>query len=290
MESQPGIAVSTVAYDGYGLDRACESLARLGATHVEPAFPDTLAGGRIASDFSQADASQTAISIENSGLACQAMTMTLDLGAPRAAHAMLRRMEFARRAGARVVNVLAPQRRRERAFLANIEEIARQSPSIGVRLGLENPGDGVTSVLETAADAAELLARFGPECVGINYDVGNRATHAPGRDPVRDAVQVLAHCVHVHLKDILHTPQGWFFTAIGQGEIDCTGLLDAILTLDSPPPVSMELPLRLHRRPDASLSRARYRAPLADIEAAVDASLRFVRERLGQMPRPQALP
>ena len=41
MTTTAAISVSTVAYDGHGLDRACESLARIGATHVEPAFLGT---------------------------------------------------------------------------------------------------------------------------------------------------------------------------------------------------------------------------------------------------------
>jgi sugar phosphate isomerase/epimerase len=281
--------VSTVAYDGYGLDRACESLARLGATHVEPVFVTAFDGKGMAPDFSQADAATTASVIAASGLGCQAMTMTFDLGALRATPAMLRRMEFAWRAGARVVNVLAPPRRRERAFLANIEEIVRQAGSLGVRLGLENPGDGIASVMDTAADAALLVERFGSDSVGVNYDLGNRATHAPDQDPVRDAVEALPHCINVHLKDLRRTPQGWFFTAIGQGEIDCARLLEAIRARASPPPVTIELPLRLHRRPDATLSRARYRAPLADIEAAIDVSLRYVRQRLASTPPPRVL-
>ena len=281
MASHPAISVSTVAYDGYGLDRACESLARLGATQVEPAFLTAFDSEGIASDFSQAGAATAASVIAGSGLTCQAMTMAFDLGALRAAPAMLKRMEFARRAGAQIVNVLAPPRRRERAFLANLDVIVRQAPSLGVRLGLENPGDGVSSVMDTAADAAILVERFGSDSVGVNFDLGNRATHAPDRDPVRDAVQALPHCINVHLKDLRRTPQGWFFTAIGQGEIDCARLLDAIRARASPPPVTIDLPLRLHRRPDATLSRARYRAPLADIEAAIDVSLRFVRQCLG---------
>jgi len=284
--SAPAISVSTVAYDGYGLDRACESLARLGATHVEPVFVSAFDSIGIAPDFSPAGAVTTALAIAGSGLACQAMTMTFDLGALRAAPAMLKRMEFARRAGAQVVNVLAPPRRRERAFLANIEEIVRQAGSLGVRLGLENPGDGIASVMDTAADAVRLVERFGSDSLGINYDLGNRATHAPDQDPVPDAVEALPHCINVHLKDLRRTPQGWFFAAIGQGEIDCAGLLDAIQACSSPPPVTIELPLRLHRRPDATLSRARYRAPLADIEAAIDVSLRYVRQRLGPTPPP----
>jgi len=287
--SHPAIAVSTVAYDGYGLARACESLARLGATHVEPAFLGAFDRNGIAPDFSQAGAAATASMIAGSGLACQAMTMTFDLGALRAAPAMLRRMEFAWRAGARVVNVLAPPRRRERAFLANIEEIVRQAGSLGVRLGLENPGDGIASVMDAAADAASLVERFGSDSLGVNYDLGNRATHAPDQDPVQDAVEALPHCINVHLKDLRRTPQGCFFTAIGQGQIDCGALLDAIQARRSAPPVTIELPLRLHRRPDATLSRARYRAPLADIEAAIDVSLRYVLQRLGPPPPPRVL-
>ena len=289
MESDPVIAVSTVAYDGYGLERACESLARLGATHIEPAFLGAFDGAGGAADFSQSSASAAAAVIAASGLACRAMTITFDLGAPRATPAMLERMEFARRAGAQVLNVLAPTRRRQRAFLANLEQIVRQASALGVCLALENRGDGEPSVIDDAADAATLVARFGADRVGVNYDFGNRATHAPGQDPVQDAVQALPHCINVHLKDLRRTPQGWFFTAIGQGQIDCTGLLEAIRARASPPPVTIELPLRLHRRPDATLSRARYRVPLADIEAAIDVSLRFVRQRLRPSPRRRAL-
>jgi sugar phosphate isomerase/epimerase len=286
----PPISISTVAYDGHGLDRACDSLARLGATHVEPAFLSIFDGESAMVDFSQAGASATARSIAQSGLACEVITMSFDLGAARAAPAMLERMEFARRVGACVVNVLAPPRRRERAFLTNLEAIVRQASALGVRLALENPGNGVASVMDTAMDAATLMARFGSECLGINYDLGNRATHAPNQDPVRETLQALPHCINVHIKDIRRTTQGWFFTPIGQGEIDCGGLLDAIKARASPPSVAIELPMRLHRRPDSSLSRARYRTPLADIEAAVDASLRFVRQRMGQPPRPTPLP
>jgi sugar phosphate isomerase/epimerase len=289
MQSDPVIAVSTVAYDGYGLERACESLARLGATHVEPAFLSAFDSVGDVADFSQPGAAAAAAVIAASGLACRAITMAFDLGAPRVAPAMLERMEFARRLGAQLVNVIAPPRRRDRTFLGYLEDIVRQAGSLGVRIGLENRGDGEASVMDTAADAASLVARFGADRVGVNYDLGNRATHAPDQDPVRDAVQALPHCINVHLKDLRRTSQGWFFTAIGQGEVDCAGLLEAIKARASPPPVTIELPLRLHRRPDATLSRARYRAPLADIEAAIDVSLRFVRQRLGPSPRRRAL-
>ena len=53
MAPHPVISVSTVAYDGYGLERACESLARLGATHVEPAFLSAFDSAGGTADFSQ---------------------------------------------------------------------------------------------------------------------------------------------------------------------------------------------------------------------------------------------
>lgn len=78
----------------------------------------------------------------------------------------------------------------------------------------------------------------------------------------------------MHIKDVRRCADGWFYTAIGQGDLDCPRILKGIAVQGVP--MSIELPLRLHRQPDAKPGRARFRIPLADIETVVASSLQFV--------------
>ena len=146
-------------------------------------------------------------------------------------------------------------------------------------IGLENPGDGCDELLNVAADAPQMLSRIGSARVGLNYDVGNTVSHRPELDAAQDALQALPCCVHMHLKDGRGSADGWFFTPLGQGEVGLGTLLRAVAGTDIP--VSIDIPMRLHRRPDAKPGRARYRVPLADIETTLQTSLRYVRQRLG---------
>lgn len=276
-------SVSTAPYDGYPLDRMLESLARIGATHVEPAYVIGYTERFDESAFSLARAAEYASALRQHGLRCHAVSAHIDLGRSDAAGLFKGRMDFARRLGARVVNTFATTRRREKQFHANLEQVVRHAESLDMVIGLENPSDGSDSLLNVAADGPALLARIGSPRVGLNYDLGNTASHRPDVDPAEDALSALPHCVHAHVKDVRRSADGWFFTAIGQGELDCTRILEGIAAQGIP--LSIELPLRLHRRPDAKAGRARYRVPLSDIEAVVETSLRFVRSHLKVAPR-----
>jgi sugar phosphate isomerase/epimerase len=84
------------------------------------------------------------------------------------------------------------------------------------------------------------------------------------------------------VNDVRRSADGWIYTAIGQGDLDCVRILREIAIQGVP--VSIELPLRLHRRPDAKPGRARFRVPLSDIEKIVESSLQFVRAHLQAVP------
>jgi sugar phosphate isomerase/epimerase len=272
------LSVSTAPYDGYSLDRTLESLARIGATHVEPAYVIGYTESFDETAFSPACAAQYAAALSQHGLRCYAVSAHMDLGRSGAAELFKVRMDFARRLGAKVVNTFTATRRREKQFHANMEKIVRHAESLEMVIGLENQNDGSDSLLNLASDGAHLLARIGSPSVGLNYDLGNTASHRPDVNPAQDAMVALSQCVHMHIKDVRRCADGWFYTAIGQGDLDCSRILKGIAMQGVP--MSIELPLRLHRQPDARPGRARFRIPLADIEAVVESSLQFVRSHL----------
>jgi sugar phosphate isomerase/epimerase len=282
--SAPGVRIVSISgapYDGYEPLRMLESLASIGATHVEPAFIVGYTEAFDESAFTPAQAQQWQRWLADSGVGCHAFSSHIDLGRDDAVEVFRGRMDFARALGAEVINTNAAARRLKKSFFTNIDILARHAESIGLKIGLENPGDGSDNLLNTASDAAVLLAEIGHPMVGLNYDAGNTISHRPGVSPVDDALVAMPLCLHTHIKDVRRDASGYFFTPLGQGSIDCARILKAVAETELN--LSIEIPLRLHRLPNAQPSRSPYRVPLADIEAVLKPALAFVQQHLGPL-------
>ncbi|MDB5887071.1 MAG: Xylose isomerase-like barrel [Polaromonas sp.] len=279
------VSVSAAPYDGYDLPRVLESLASIGATHVEPAFIVGYTEPFDESAFAPAQAMQWQRWLKDAGMQCHAFSSHIDLGRDDAVEVFRGRMDFARALGAKVINTNAAARKLKKRFFANIDVLARHAQAIGLKIGLENPGDGSDNLLNAASDGSALLARIGHDSVGLNYDAGNTISHRPGLNPADDALAAMAQCLHTHIKDVRADENGYFFTPLGQGGIDCARILRAVALTDLN--LSIEIPLRLHRQPNAQPSRAPYRVPIADIEAVLRPALGFVRQHLGAAPARQ---
>lgn len=276
---QPTISVSGAPYDGYAVPVMLASLARCGATHVEPAFIVGYTEPFDESSFSPEQIRLWQGWLADAGIACDAMSSHIDLGRDDAVEVFLGRMDFARALGARVINTNAAASRLRKRFFSNIEVLARHAEDIGLKIGLENPGDGSDNLLNTASDGPRLLADIGHPMVGLNYDAGNTISHRPNVVPADDALAAMPLCLHTHIKDVRNDVNGYFFTPLGQGQIDCARILRAVAQTDLN--LSIEIPMRLHRLPNAQPSRAPYRVPLVDIEAVLKPALAFVNQHLG---------
>ena len=88
----------------------------------------------------------------------------------------------------------------------------------------------------------EMLAKIAHPRVGLNYDAGNTISHRPGTDCAADALAAMPYCVHTHVKDVRADANGYFFTTLGDGQIDCGRIVQAIAGtgLD----LSIEIPMR----------------------------------------------
>ena len=192
-------------------------------------------------------------------------------------------MDFAAALGAKVINTNAAARAWSDRFFRNIEPLVRHAEQLGLVIGLENPGDGSDNLINTAADGIALLEQLGYPSLRLNYDAANTVSHRPpgrpgGVIPADDALLAMPYCGHVHIKDAKVTPDGYFFTPLGEGDIDCARIVQAVAKTDLN--LAVELPLRLHRGPNAQPVRRPEPVPLAEIEAVVRASLAFVKHHL----------
>lgn len=278
------VSVSLAAYDGHPVPAALDSLARCGVGAVEPAFIVGYTEPFDETAFDPAATRQFVRWLAEAGLACPAMSAHIDLGRAGAADTFRGRMEFAAALGASIIATNAAATCDADRFGRNIEVLAGHARTLGLTIGLENPGDGRDNLLDSAVGGLALIERIGSPWVRLNYDPANLASHRPdGPSPAEDAVRAIPACVQMHLKDVRRTPDGWFFTPLGQGD----NALDKLFPHLAAHPglaLSIELPLRLHRTPDARPARSPAPVPLPTIEAAIRASVAFVDAGLGADP------
>lgn len=274
------ISVSGAPYDGHSREAALESAATLGFTHFEPAFIVGYTEPFDETAFIASEMTSWRSALKSSGLLCHAMSSHIDLGFEDSVEVFTGRMAFAAAIGAKVIATNAAARQREATFRRNVEIILRRAEAFDIIVGLENPGDGSDSLINTARDGISLVEEFGSPFLKLNYDAANTASHRPDMDDLAgDGILALPGSAHAHIKDVRETDEGWFFCDIGDGKVGCERLLTAIAKLDSLP-VSIELPLRLHRNRQAQPVRRQDPVPLSTIEDSLARSLKVVRRAL----------
>ena len=273
------ISISGAPYDGYSFPDMLESLKKIGATHVEPAFIVGYTEPFDESTFTEQNAAQYAAWLKEFGIGCFAFSSHIDLGRDDAVEVFLGRMDFARRIGAQVINTNASARATEKKFYENIAVLAAHADKLDMLIGLENPGDGSDNLLNTANDAQALLARVNHPRVGLNYDAGNTISHRPAVDSTQDALDAMQHCLHTHIKNVQVRPEGYFFSPLSDGVADCAAIVQAVRPTNLS--LSIEMPLRLHRKPDSKPNRSTERVPLEKIETELTKAMQFVSRQLG---------
>ncbi|WP_279480168.1 sugar phosphate isomerase/epimerase [Aureimonas sp. SK2] len=266
-------SVSTALFDGYPMALAIEEIARAGAENVEPAFIQ----GYVAFDesaFEDRAARDLAASIANAGLGVQAVSAHMDLSRPGAEERLRRRLGFAAGLGARfLVTNAGPAAARE-AIERCIVAVLPACEAAGIVLALENPGHGAGDLVPDRAAGADLVARLRSPHLKLNYDAGNVFTYS--RETVRpedDLAGAGSEIGHVHLKDVATSPEGWRFTALGDGSIDWRAVWRH---LPRDCPVGIELPLRLDRSGRRDPERRADPLSLETLREALRRSLAFL--------------
>lgn len=267
------VAVSLAAFDGHPLLRSLDTLAELGVTHVEPAY----IAGYAAFDesaFDVARAAELADNVAARGLTVRAVSAHTNLGAPDAAPALARRLRFAGELGAQILITNATTTDRHAQLSATLDEVLPVAEDAGVIIALENPGHGSAALIHDGASAARVIGAIGSEYVALNYDVGNVFTYSgEATAPHEDLLHALPYAVHLHLKDVCATAEGYRFCTIGEGSIDYAAVFSVLRKAAPSLPLAIELPLRLARPARADPVRAAEPVPLKKIERAVQASL-----------------
>jgi len=273
------ILISTAAYDGYDLATAFKEISRTGVDLVEIAFIEGYTDPFTEDYFNDHNAAEITSLLAEHNLSCLSFSSHVDLSRDGIVAVFKNRMAFANKLGAKYIVSNAAALRNKGQFMENIKELGQTGAGLNMIIVLENPGDGKANVMDSGEPAANLIEEIGQDHVKINYDFGNLLSHCFEKmRPEEDFKFVRDAAVHYHIKDVVSDDSGWYFTEIGKGTIDYRTILKELAALPEPVPISLEIPLRIRRAPDASPRRASQPVDLAEIRRVMTSSVDFVKQ------------
>ena len=275
------LIISTAAYDGYDLDVVFREIAKTGVDLVEIAFIEGYTDPFTEDYFNDENAAKISALLVAYGLKCISFSSHVDLSREGIVDIFKKRMTFARQLGAQyIISNAAPLPNKDQ-FMQNIAQLGQTAAFLDIIIALENPGDGNPNVIDSAEPAARTIEEIGLESVKINYDFGNLLSHCFGKlKPEQDYKHVLSQTAHFHIKDVAEDDSGWYFTEIGKGIIDYQTIIRELTAVSDSVPLSLEIPLRVTRAPDASPRRATQPVDLEEIRRVITGSVNFVKQAL----------
>jgi len=275
------ILISTAAYDGYDLATAFKEISRAGVDQVEIAFIEGYTDPFTEDYFNDDNAAKITTLLAEYNLKCLSFSSHVDLSRDGIVKVFNNRMAFAKNLGSKYIVSNAAPLQNKGQFMQNIQELGQTAAELKIFIVLENPGDGKANVMDSGVPAANLIEEIGQENVKINYDFGNLLSHCFEKIRPEEDYKFVRDCaVHYHIKDVASDDSGWYFTEIGKGTIDYRKILKELAALSEPVPISLEIPLRIRRAPDASPRRASQPVDLAEIRRVMTGSVNFVKQVL----------
>lgn len=275
------ILISTAAYDGYDLATAFKEIARAGVDRVEIAFIEGYTDPFTEDYFNDDNAAKITTLLAEHNLKCLSFSSHVDLSRDGIVEVFKNRMAFAKKLGSQYIVSNAAPLQNKSQFMQNIKELGQTAAGLKMVIVLENPGDGKANVMDSGEPAANLIEEIGHENVKINYDFGNLLSHCFEKIRPEEDYKFVRDCaVHYHIKDVASDDSGWYFTEIGNGTLDYRKILKNLAALPEPVPISLEIPLRIRRAPDASPRRASLPVDLKEIRQVMERSVDFVKTGL----------
>ena len=275
------ILISTAAYDGYDLATAFREISRAGVDLVEIAFIEGYTDPFTEDFFNDDNAAKIMTLMAEHNLKCPSFSSHVDLSRDGIVEVFKNRMSFAKKLGSKYIVSNAAPLQKKSQFMQNIKELGQAAAGLELVIVLENPGDGKANVMDSGEPAANLIEEIGQENVKINYDFGNLLSHCFEKIRPEEDYKFVRDCaVHYHIKDVASDDSGWYFTEIGMGTIDYQKILKELAALSEPVPISLEIPLRIRRAPDASPRRAALPVDIKRIRQVMEKSVAFAKKAL----------
>ena len=233
------LACMTLPYAAHPMERALEGIKRAGYDYVAWGVNHKDAQGRtkpaLAVDAPASDAAALARRCRDMGLEPVMMFSTVNLEAPAALDAHLRRIEQA--AAAKIPFLLTFGKTTPgeyETFVGNLKRIAPAARKAGVMVVIKQHGGNTA----TGADCARIVREVADEAVKICYDAGNVLDYE-SNDPIADIQTCWRDIRAFNIKDHRNTPKDED-CGPGFGEIDHYKLFAPVMRTGLTIPLTFE--------------------------------------------------
>jgi len=206
------ISINTIAYDGYDLETTLKQISRIGGNYIELDAIEGLSEHIKSLDFRDNIFEEKIITLmKRFRLSSIAFSGHMDLSKEDAVPTFERKMRFAKKLGAKIINTLSGPLEKIDGFYKNIKSIDKIAKSMDLIVALETHGDIISD-----RSSISVIEKINSENVRINYDFVNTFHSVKGKiDLEKDFESMLKYVVYLHLKDTVLEKDTWHFTGIG---------------------------------------------------------------------------
>lgn len=235
-------SLGTNLCQGYSLEQALDIVGETGfeyaelssiygmCEHIDPAL--------ITPEYAE----QVKNLLEQKGLRCHAVSGHVDPTIEEQCEMLLKKIEFAGRIGAKIVNTNAGSRDRMDEFYKNMKRLIEMAERWNVVIGLESHGD----IVHTAQESLPIFKHFNHPLVRLNYDTGNTYFYCRGDIAIEEDIKYSEEFLaHLHLKDTIIRGESVQYVAIGDGDINFPAVFEWLKSLGREIPCGLEVPVQM---------------------------------------------
>jgi sugar phosphate isomerase/epimerase len=180
--------------------------------------------------------------LDSKGIKCYAVSGHVDLTIDEQFHDFLKKIEFAGRIGAKIINTNSGPKERLDVFKRNMPKIIAQAEKWNVVIGLESHGD----IIHTAQESAPIFREYSHPLVRLNYDTGNTLFYCNGNIKIEEDIKYgLEYLHYIHLKDIVISGGHVQYCPIGDGDVDFPAVFEILKELERKIPCGLEIPVHV---------------------------------------------
>lgn len=241
MELFTNVSLGTNLFKGYSLSEALDMTKAWGFEYTELASIVNFCEHIKPEDITAEYAAEIKELLDQKGLKCHAVSGHVDPTEDKQFHDLMKKIEFAGRIGAKIVNTNSGPVKNIDIFHKNMVKLIEQAEKWNVIIGLESHGD----IVDTAKGSIDIFKRYNHPLVRLNYDTGNTLFYNPTVKIEEDIKYGFEYLVHLHLKDIKIEGNHAAYTAIGDGSVNFPAVFDVLKTFGSPIPCGYEIPVHV---------------------------------------------
>lgn len=255
---------------GYTLEEALELVKESGFEYAELSSIVNMCEHINPKDLNAEYAEKIKELLDKVGMKCHAVSGHVDLTIDEQFKDFLKKIEFAGRIGAKIINTNSGPIERLPIFHKNMVKIIEQAEKWNVVIGLESHGD----IVNTAKESIHIFKEFKHPLVRLNYDTGNTLFFNNGNIKIEEDIKYgLEYLEHIHLKDIRIQGNQVEYCPIGDGDVNFIKIFEVLKDFGKTIPCGLEIPTFVkgvfgNIKPiNAPMTRE---AILADVKSSVD--------------------